>query len=188
MIDWPTVPDLGVFLAWPELGIDAFHPEDIELGQRLIPSDRVFVRTGFDGTYYRIEYGEFKLRIRPSMWLAVRDEGFRIGESVEVVGRFLQNDPCIATIQEMRYATSKGVIQYTLRHADMALTKPFLATDLVGFAKHEPLRPRDEPAPVPKDLDPSPDPLRARELSIGSEEYQTGVVEGSPPNRESDAQ
>jgi hypothetical protein len=88
----------------------------------------------------------------------------------------------------MRYATSKGVIQYTLRHADMALTKPFLATDLVGFAKHEPLRPRAEPAPVPKDLDPSPDPLRARELSIGSEEYQTGVVEGSPPNRESEAQ
>ena len=188
MIDWPTVPDLGVFLSWPELGGVAFHPDELELGQRLIPSDRVFVRTGFDGTYYRIEYGEHQLRIRPSMWLAVRDEGFRIGETVEIVGRLLQNDPCIATIQEMRYALSKGGIQYTLRHADMPLTKPFIAADLVGFAKHEPLRPRDEPAPVPKDLDPSPDPLREPELSIRSESEQAGVADGAATENSAEAQ
>ncbi|MEI8212015.1 MAG: hypothetical protein WCI02_07690 [Planctomycetota bacterium] len=167
MIDWPTLPDLGVFLAWPERGLAAFHPDDAELAQTLIPSDRVFERTAFDGTYYRIQYGSIALRIQPSMWLSVRDEGLRIGDQVEVRSRMLQNDPCIASIMEMRYASSKGVILYTLSQSEMPNPKLFEATDLIAFGKYEPLRPPDFSAPTPRDLDPrnpspSDDPDEAR--------------------------
>jgi hypothetical protein len=156
MIDWPTLPDMGVFQAWPALGMHAFHPDDLDAAQRLIPSDRVFQRTHFDGTYYLIEYGKLSIRIKPSMWLAVADEGLRIGDRVEVVSRMLQNDPCIATIVEMRYAASQGAILYTLKQSELPNPRPFVAADLISLSAHEPLRPRDTPAPLPRDLRPSP--------------------------------
>lgn len=156
MIDWPTLPDMGVFQAWPHSGVHAFHPDDLDTAQRLIPSDRVFQRTHFDGTYYRIEYGELSIRIKPSMWLAVADEGLRIGDRVEVVSRMLQNDPCIATIVEMRYAASQGAILYTLKQSELPNPRPFVAADLISLSAHEPLRPRDTPAPLPRDLSPPP--------------------------------
>jgi hypothetical protein len=149
-IDWPQLPDMGVYLTWPELGIEAIHPDDRELAESLIPSDRVFRRVSFDGEYYRVEYHEKSFRIRPTLWLQVSDEGLRIGNQVEVLGAFLQAEPMIATISEMHYSQTRGAIQYTLDHHEMPFPRPFLADELRLLTTHETLKPSDADSPPPK--------------------------------------
>jgi hypothetical protein len=79
----------------------------------------------------------------------------------------LQNDPCIASIVEMRYASSKGVILYTLSQWEMPNPKQFEGTDLIAFGKHEPLRPQDFVALIPSDLDPgNPSPSDTDEARL----------------------
>jgi hypothetical protein len=149
-IHWPPLPDMGVYLTWPEKGLDAIHPDDRTLAEELIPSDRVFLRTAFDGTYYTVEYGNQTVRIKPSLWLQVKDEGFRIGDQVEVPSRMMQNDPMIAVILEMRFSQDKGIIHYTLHHNEMPVEYPFAAEDLIQLKPHIKLQPRDYQPPAPK--------------------------------------
>ena len=146
-------PDCGVFLTWPESGEDAFHPEDLKLAQEWIPSDRVFLRPHFDGTYYHLHYGEQSLRIKPSMWLPIADEGFRIGDRVEVPSQLMKNDPMVATIIEMRFAQSQSVIKYTLLNHEMPTPRTYLAEELTLLSqRHELLHSdpeiRIQPPPV----------------------------------------
>jgi hypothetical protein len=165
-IDWPPLPDMGVYLTWPEKGLDAIHPNDRVLAEQLIPSDRVFLRTAFDGAYYTVEYGKQSIRIQPSLWLQVKDEGFRIGDQVEVPSRMMQNDPMIAVILEMRYSQENGIIHYLLLHNEMPVEHPFTAEDLIQLKPHVKLQPRDYQPPTPKYTPPSdPDPS----LSIDEE-------------------
>ncbi len=177
-IDWPPLPDMGVYFAWPAQGIEAIHPDDRQVAEQLIPSDRVLHRVAFDGTYYTLQYGEQSFRIRPSLWLQIADEGFRIGDRVEVAGRMMQAEPMIATISEMHYSQDKGAIEYTLDHHEMPLPKCFLAEELVQLTHHEHLRPRDFDAPIPKQIDPgdglSTLPL---ELDAGPLELDAGTLE-----------
>lgn len=154
-IAWPPLPDMGVYLNWPEKGLEAIHPEDRILAEQWIPSDRVFLRTAFDGTYYTIEYGNHSIRIKPSLWLSVKDEGLRIGDQVEVPSRMMQNDPMIAVISEMRYHQDRGVIHYFLVHNEMPVDHPFVAEELISLKPHFELQPRDYQTPVPKYHPPS---------------------------------
>ncbi len=149
-IGWPTLPDMGVYQNWPESGLEAIHPDDRQIAEQLIPSDRVFRRTAFDGTYYTVEYGDVSFRIKPSLWLQIADEGFRIGDRVEVPSRMMQADPMIAVITEMRYAQSQGVILYTLLHNEMPFPKEFTASDLLQLTHHVHLLPAEFPYPVPQ--------------------------------------
>lgn len=165
-IEWPPLPDMGVYLTWPEKGLDAIHPEDRALAEEFLPSDRVFLRTAFDGTYYRIEYGDHAIRIKPSLWLQVKDEGFRIGDQVEVPSRMMQNDPMIAVILEMRYSQERGAIGYRLLHSEMPLDHIFRAEDMMPLTEHIQLQPPDFQAPTPKYLPPS-DPVQSVTLKDG---------------------
>jgi hypothetical protein len=154
-IEWPPLPDMGVYLMWPEKGLEAIHPDDRAVAERLIPSDRVFIRTDFDGTYYKVEYGDQSLRIMPSLWLQVHDEGFRIGDRVEVPSRMMQSDPMIAKIVEMRYNQDRGVIGYRLLHNEMPLEHEFVADELIQLKPHLHLLEPDFEAPIPKYLPPA---------------------------------
>ena len=64
MTIWPDMPDCGVYLAWPDDGTQWIHPDDIELATQWIPSNRVLRRHSYDGEYYRLQYGEQKIRVK----------------------------------------------------------------------------------------------------------------------------
>ncbi len=134
-IIWPELPDCGVYLTWPQAGVEWIHPEDIHLAEELIPSGRVFRRVSFDGTYYRLEYGDRVLRVKPTMWSKVHEEGFWIGDQVEIKGDFLTNEPSIAAITEARFDAATGMIAYTLIQRDMMLDKNLHADELRCLTK-----------------------------------------------------
>ncbi|MCU0710996.1 MAG: hypothetical protein MUC43_02975 [Pirellula sp.] len=134
-IVWPELPDCGVYLTWPQDGVEWIHPDDIQLAEQLIPSSRVFRRVAFDGTYYRLEYGSLMLRVKPTMWLKVHDEGFWIGDQVEIKGDFLTNEPSIAVITESRFEAATGMISYMLIQRDMVLDKHYHADELRCLTK-----------------------------------------------------
>ncbi|XZE33507.1 DUF6960 family protein [Pirellulaceae bacterium SH501] len=140
MIDWPELPDCGVYLNWPSDGTDWIHPDDIALVEHWIPSDRVFRRIGFDGTYYQIQYGDSVARVKPTLWLKVADEGFHIGDQVEVKSIELEREPIIARIQEIRYDAALGSIHYQLEHRELPLARRYLAEELHQLTRRPELR------------------------------------------------
>jgi len=151
MIDWPTLPDFGIYHIWPEQGVEAFHPEDREKIHGWIPSDHVFERFEFDGQYYHVRYSDrVTFRIKPTLWLEISDEGHRLGDQVEVLGNNMQNDPIVANIVEMRFSQVHKAIEYTLEQSDMRIDKAYLAHEFVRLTQREHLRERDVPAPMPK--------------------------------------
>lgn len=132
MIQWPKLPDYGIYSVWPQEGIEAFHPDDRDKVDGWVPSDHVFERTKFDGEFYHVRIGSIiELRIKPVLWLPVHFEGLRVGDQVEVLGNNLQNDAVIATIITMKYSSVRQVIEYSLEHQDMQIEKPFTASELV---------------------------------------------------------
>ncbi|AMV32286.1 hypothetical protein VN12_09195 [Pirellula sp. SH-Sr6A] len=155
MIDWPELPDSGVYLNWPSEGTDWIHPDDVAVVEHWIPSDRVFHRIGFDGTYYQLQYGDAAVRVKPTLWLKVNDEGFRIGDQVEVKGIELEREPIIARILEIRYDAALGSIYYLLEHRELPLARRYRAEEMNLLTRRSELR---EPTPEtvlepPKNLD-----------------------------------
>ncbi len=132
MINWPQLPDYGVYSVWPQEGIEAFHPEDRSKVEDWVPSEHIFERTEFDGEYYHVRIPNvITLRVKPILWLPVSFEGLRVGDQVEVLANNLQNDPMIATIIAMRYSTVRKVIEYSIEHLGMQIEKSFVASELV---------------------------------------------------------
>jgi hypothetical protein len=64
------------------------------------------------------------------MWHRVNDEGFSIGDPVEILGRFLENEPCIGKVVEIRFHKPSGRIHYTIESRELVLPRPFLTEDL----------------------------------------------------------
>jgi hypothetical protein len=143
MTIWPDMPDCGAYLVWPCDGSAWIHPEDVELASRWIPSTRVLRRIRFDGEFYHLRYGEQSIRVRPTMWHRVADEGFDVGDQVEVLGRFLENDPCIGRIVEIRYDKSNQRVLYTVESRELPLPRSFLADDLKPLNRRVELRESD---------------------------------------------
>jgi hypothetical protein len=134
-----SMPVCGAYLVWPGDGTDWIHPEDIEQASRWIPSLRVFRRHSFDGEYYRLQYGDVSIRVRPSMWHRVDDEGFSVGDQVEVLGRFQENEPCIARILEIRFDKPHNRVLYTLEARELPLPRSYVASDLNRLPRSNPL-------------------------------------------------
>jgi hypothetical protein len=144
----PELPDYGVYLQWPQEGLEWIHPDDISTVESLIPSDRVFLRESFDGTYYHLRYGEIRFRVLPSMWNVVRGEDFQIGDHVEIRSQNEQNMPGLGVISEMRFAQETQRIHYTVVQREFPLPTHFLAEDLVNLTSHQRLsEPRTEHPP-----------------------------------------
>lgn len=124
------MPDCGAYLVWPSPGSDWIHPDDIELASQWIPSTRVWRRTQFENGFYLLDYGGRMIRVKPSMWHPVQDEGYTVGDKIEILGRFFENEPCMGKISEIRFHKPSGRIHYTIESRDLVLAKAFLAEDL----------------------------------------------------------
>lgn len=140
---WPDMPDCGVYLVWPTEGSQWIHPEDAELASQWIPSTRVWRRSQWEDGYYRLHYGNQAIRVRPSMWHRVDDEGYSIGDPVEILGRFLENEPCIGRVVEIRFHKPSGRIHYTIESRELVLPRPFLTEDLRRLEEKVHLRASD---------------------------------------------
>ena len=140
MTMWPTMPDCGAYLTWPCEGTDWIHPDDVALVEKWIPSTRVFRRHSFDGVYYTLQYGEQSVRVKPTLWRKVDDEGFSVGEHVEVLSHFNENDPCLGVVSEMRWDKPSGRIVYTIVSRELPLPRPFFASDLVSLTRKPQIR------------------------------------------------
>ncbi len=143
----PALPDWGAYLVWPLEGNEWIHPEDRELAERLLPSQRVFTRTLWDGQFYHLNYGTQRIRVQPSMWLKVPDVDLCIDQQVELLHREGQNDPGIFRIAEIFYAPERNIVEYCLHGISLKLDQRFSREDLrpilvkhdlkVGFYEHE---------------------------------------------------
>lgn len=131
-----VLPDLKppprnvVLLRWPRDGDAWIHPEDRHLAHRLLPSDRVFRCEEFEGGYNVIAYGDRRLRIEPVLWLEVAEEGFQIGDQVEVLSRLGKNWPRIGYIREMRWSEGQRSIWYQIQERNRLIPTRYVADDL----------------------------------------------------------
>lgn len=147
----PHLPDYGTFTHWPDKGHARIHPDDIAIVNRLIPSDRVFRRRRFDGVFYEYHYGKsVRFRLRPSMWVPLKYEGFDVGDQVEVLGLGMVRKAMIARIVEMRFNQREQQIQYTLQWADAVQPRPYSADDMRLLTRKVSLRPGTMGHPVPQ--------------------------------------
>jgi hypothetical protein len=122
--------DYGVYLWWPEDGDTVFHPDDLKLALRLIPSRRVFRREKFLDGYVVLTYGSHRLRLQPILFLSVQSDGFDIGDQVQVLSRCGQNRPFIGRIAHMLWHVRAKRIEYLVRHVDRVVPRLFSAADL----------------------------------------------------------
>ena len=143
MTTWPELPDWGVYFHWPEEGTDWIHPEDVELAQAWIPSNRVFFRHGFDGTYYHLKYGEKSLRVKPTLWTRIACEDFHIGDAIEVRNYNMERDPIVATIIEKRFEVETQRIGYNLVHRELPVDRVYHAEELKSLHPRVVLRESD---------------------------------------------
>ncbi len=140
MTTWPQMPDCGVYLVWPQDGLEWIHPDDVALVEAWIPSSRVFRRHSFDGEYYRLQYGDQTVRAKPTMWRRIDDEGFSVGDRVEILSNFHENEPGLGIIKEMRFEKSSSRILYSLESREMPLPRCFVAADLVPLTRRPQLK------------------------------------------------
>ncbi len=140
-MQWPRLPDYGCFLRWPENGQGFIHPDDVAVVTKLIPSSRVLKRVSFDGVYYHYRYGRTGFRLRPTMWLSVRDEGIDVGDQVETVGVGLERDRFVARVWGMYYVSRKGCILYRLRRAEQTLPRLYAGEQLRCLTDKSSVRP-----------------------------------------------
>lgn len=122
--------DYGVYLWWPTDGESTFHPDDVQLARKLIPSRRVFHRERFLDPYVVVTYGPHRLRIKPILFLPVRNEGFDIGNLVQVLSRCGNNWPFIGRVAEMLWHVQEKRIEYGIRRVDRLVPHFYSATDL----------------------------------------------------------
>lgn len=155
MTIWPDMPDCGVYLVWPMDGYQWIHPDDAERASHWIPSTRVWRRSKYEDGYYRLHYGDQTIRVKPSMWHRVDDEGFSVGDKIEILGRFLENEPCIGRILEIRFHKPSGRLQYTIETRELVLPRPYFAEDLRQTDEKVQLRVSDFQVAIPPELNSS---------------------------------
>ena len=154
----PELPDWGVYLSWPTDGQSWIHAADLSLAVRLIPSRRVFHRTRWDRTFYQLHYGDWSIRVRPTMWIRVDAVDLQVGQQVELLSREGANDPGIFTIRDVLYCPRKRVVEFALSQRGMTLPRMYAREDLrplrvmhklrSGFFQHAPQR-----SSLPPDLE-----------------------------------
>ena len=135
----------GVFLWWPATWEDWLHPDDQELGQRLVPGYRVFTRRPCENYadrelgYHQLIYGPYQFRALPVIWFPVDCEGYRVGDQVEVLSALGRRQPGIATIREMNWNRRQLRIEYLLASRDLGRQRRFTADEfqpIAGLESH----------------------------------------------------
>lgn len=150
-MQWPKLPDYGCIYRWPQDGQGFIHPDDVPLATKVFPSERVFRRDRFDGSYYHYSYGKIRFRLRPSMWLQVQSDGIDVGDSVETTGLGLERELFVAQVWGMYYVRRKGCILYRLRRGDSTLVPNlYPANHLRLLTDKSVIREGEIPHPEPK--------------------------------------
>ncbi len=136
----PELPDAVVVQVWPAGGDCVFHPDDLELAKAWIPSSRVFLRSGFDGKYYHLRYGDQSLRMAPCLITKVPLEDLQVGDRVEVLTLLLERDPVLAEVIEKRWDQEKQQIVYEITHRQLPVERSYGMTVLrLLTQRHPPL-------------------------------------------------
>lgn len=138
---WPQLPDYGCIARWPQDGSNFIHLDDVQTVRRLFPSERVFRRDTFDGVFYHCSYGELSFRLRPCLWLPIKNEGFDIGDRVETIGVGMVHDLFIGTITSMHFSRRERCITYQLHRGNMQHAQRFTASDLRLLCEKTRIRP-----------------------------------------------
>ncbi len=149
-MQYPVLPDFGCFPRWPENGRSFIHPDDVPLVTRCLPSERVFKRELFDGTYYHYRYGNVRFRLQPCMWLKIDHEGLDIGDLVETIGIGMQRELFVAEIWGMHYIRRKGRILYRLRRGQAKIPRLYASHQMKLLTDKSSVREGDVQHPVPR--------------------------------------
>jgi len=149
-MQWPVLPDYGCIFRWPVDGVDFIHPEDQEVALRCFPSERVFRREKFDGEYYHYRYGDVTFRLRPVMWLKVREEGIDVGDQVETIGVGLERDRFVAQVWGMYYLRRKGRMVYRLRRGEQEVPRLYTSDELKSLTEKSKIEAREGIYPSPQ--------------------------------------
>ena len=149
-MQWPILPDYGCILRWPSDGVEFIHPEDREVALRCFPSERVFRREKFDGEYYHYRYGEVSFRLKPVMWLKVREEGIDVGDQVETIGLGLERERFVAQVWGIYYLRRKGRIVYRLKRGDQQFANLYTSDELKLLTDKSKVEAREGMHPPPK--------------------------------------
>ncbi len=150
----PDMRDFGAYIRWPEPGDAWYHADDAAIVAELIPSNRVLKRLCFDGVYYHLSYGAKRLRVLPTMWHNVPTIDLEIGQGVEILASYGQNEPGIGFVTDICYDTHAACVRFFIRRGDMRCPVPYERHDLrpldvkyhlrIGYYPHEP--PRCDPS------------------------------------------
>ena len=131
-----TMPKHGVFIRWPEAGLEDFvHPEDVELATQVMPGSRIFemdtcpLEADVLAGYRLLSYGDLSIRIKPAMWLRVKDIGYRVGDRVEVLSKNGTQQPVIGNLAEVSYNPIARQTEYRIEVNGMVLRKKFHQED-----------------------------------------------------------
>lgn len=158
----PELPDCGVYINAPA-DENWVHPEDRQALGRLLPSDRIWHRFKWDGTYYWIRYGDAVVRVRPSMWLSIPTVDTEVGDQVEVLSKDQKNDPGIYHICDMNYDHRYRQILYRLSRRGLVLARKFERSDFQLLKRRQQLKPASFEHAPPK----SKPPADAETLDVG---------------------
>nr|WP_231615481.1 hypothetical protein [Novipirellula artificiosorum] len=120
---------------------------------RRIPSERVFRRESFDGTYYHYRYGQVRFRLKPCLWLQVESDGLDIGDPVETVGVGMERELFIGEVFGMYFVRRKGCILYRLRRGDVVVPNLFTADSMRLLLDKSRIRPGEIAHPTPNVYD-----------------------------------
>ncbi len=126
----PDLPDWGVYLSWPEAGESWIHSEDVALAKHLVPSQRIFRRSAWDGSYYWLHYGELRLRVKPTMWVRVAQVDLDVGCQVEVLSRHGKNEAGIFRVGDILWEPHDGRVAFYLLRDNLPLKRSFSRQDL----------------------------------------------------------
>lgn len=129
---------------WPQDGDDWIHPEDRQLAEGLIPSDRIFRRELQPDGYYQLSYGPLKIRVQPVMFDDAPEPVFEIDQFVKLKMAFDSDRTEAGRIYDIRYSQYHDAPQYYLIRGDMKSRTPYLADALELFTPEGQLREPDE--------------------------------------------
>ena len=123
-------PRYGYYPWWPEDGDQWLHPEDVQLARELIPSNRIFRREGESGPFVCLFYGELRIRVKRTLWQEVDNEGYELGDWVEVLSRGQRNTPRTGVICEIRWEPKERRLQYRIMENDKLIPNDYFSDDI----------------------------------------------------------
>ena len=125
----------GVFLWWTEQSPTWVHPDDVEIADNLIPSNRVFVRSNCSNAsdrelgFSKFQYGAEFFRGKPVLWLEVPHQDIEIGDRVEIKSQSGKLKPQIACVTDILWSRSRRTVEFLLSVNQILIRRHFLVSD-----------------------------------------------------------